>query len=228
MIAIADIRPTRIDAIIPLAVVFFQNSIMKIAGRLAEKHGKPAIILQDLGDHLVASARSNEHFNIVEALTEHSDLLDHFGGHAQAAGFNIQKEKLEEFTEKMQEFANKKLKDVDLRPSFLLDCEINKDEINWDTIKLLEDLEPFGVGNQKPIFLLREIKANSVRRIGRDQKHLSFSVNANNENVKVIGFQMGEHEEYLRKHEKIDLACYVQKNEWNGQVNIQLQALDFK
>ncbi len=68
-----------------------------IAGKISEKYGVPAMILQDFGDYLVASARSPETFNVVEALTATGDYLEHFGGHAQAAGFNIRKERLEDF-----------------------------------------------------------------------------------------------------------------------------------
>ncbi len=197
-----------------------------VAGRLAEKYFRPAIMMQDFGDTLVASARSPEYFNIVEALTELKDLLISFGGHASAAGFNLKKENYDEFYKKMQEIAEAQMKDKDLRPSLEIDCALSTSDINFDLIEKISALEPFGVKNSKPVFLLRDVEARDLTQVGRENKHLRFSIQTPTATVETIAFDMGEYMEDLREHSKIDLVFHLDKSFWKNNTSIKLQALD--
>jgi len=198
-----------------------------IASKIVEKYSRPAIVLQDFGDYLVASARSPESFNIVAALTQHAHLLENFGGHAQAAGFNIKKEKLEAFVAAMTAYAESNLEPHQLQRDLQIDCELGEHEINDKLISFLEQMEPFGIGNEQPKFLLRNLQPASVRKVGKENQHLHFQVEGRLKRLPVIAFKLGEHEEML-KNNKIDLVCYLGKNEWRGNTQIQLRAIDFK
>jgi single-stranded-DNA-specific exonuclease len=197
-----------------------------VAGRLAEKYFRPAIIMQDFGDTLVASARSPEYFNIVEALTELKDYLITFGGHASAAGFSLKKENYDIFYEKMQKFAEDRMKDRDLRPSLEIDCTLSPSDIDFELIEKIAELEPFGVKNSKPVFLLKNVTALDLAQVGRENKHLKFSIQTPMRTVETIAFEMGEYIDDLREHNKIDLVFHLDKSFWKNSTSIKLQALD--
>jgi single-stranded-DNA-specific exonuclease len=199
-----------------------------IAGRLSEKYMRPAIIMQDFGDVLVGSARSPEFFNIIEAISEHKDLLISFGGHEQAAGFNIKKPNLKAFNRSMAASAKAKLKDKNLIPTLKIDCPINKEEISFEFLKELETLKPFGVENTPPTFLLKGIEPCFIEQVGKEKNHLKFSSQIQDKRINVIAFQMGEFAHNLRRHRKIDLVFQLERNIWNNKESLQLHALDFR
>lgn len=199
-----------------------------VAGKLAEKYARPTIIMQDFGDTLVASARGPEFFNITEALAASKEYLISFGGHAQAAGCNIKKENLEAFIKSITSYTNKKLKDKELKPSLYIDCELDRQELDLEFLKEVDQLSPFGIGNERPKFILRGIEPLFIDKVGRDKSHLKFSLNLNDKELSVIAFRMGEHAQTLREHRKIDLVFHLEKNVWNNRESLQLQGLDFR
>lgn len=199
-----------------------------IAGKLSEKYGRPAIAMQDFGDMLVASARSPQHFNVVEAIKDSSEHLMSFGGHAQAAGFNLKKESLKAFEEKIKKFAKSKLKNKDLTSILEIDCEIKNSEINFDILNEIQKLAPFGVANQRPSFLLRNVEPLFVQQVGKGGDHLKFNLNINGSNFNVIAFRMGSHIDDIRRHRKLDIVFNLENNTWNNRSSLQLQALDFE
>lgn len=199
-----------------------------LAGRLAEKLGRPAIAMQEIGDMLVASARSPQYFNIVEAIADSKELLVSFGGHAQAAGFNIKKKNLNAFKEKINLYAEQKLQGEDLRPVLEIDCELPGEEIDFSLIDQLDNLQPFGVANTTPTFLLKNLKPHFIDKVGREGKHLKFSIKIEDRDIKVIAFNMGEHAEKLREHRSIDLVCNIDRNIWKNKESLQLRVLDFR
>ncbi len=199
-----------------------------VAGRLVEKYARPVILMQDFGDTLVGSARSPEYFNIVEALTLFGDILPSFGGHAQAAGFNVKKENLEEFKTKLISYANKKLEGNELKPSLVIDCPLNPDEISFEFIEKMNKLKPFGIENLRPIFIMEGLEPYFIDQVGKGKDHLKFMVKAKEKEVNVIGFKMGEFMSAMRQHKKIDLVFTIEKNVWNDKEKIQFKALDFR
>ncbi|MBD3328564.1 single-stranded-DNA-specific exonuclease RecJ, partial [Candidatus Peregrinibacteria bacterium] len=108
-----------------------------LAAKCVEKYNVPAIIMQDFGDYLVGSSRGPEWFNLVEALTKHSDLLENFGGHIQAAGFTIPKSRVEQFNAKMKAYAHAIIENTDWRPTLEIDAEIKEEEIEEGLMLLL-------------------------------------------------------------------------------------------
>jgi single-stranded-DNA-specific exonuclease len=200
-----------------------------IAGKISEKYGVPAMIMQDLGDYLVASARCPETFNVVEALTANRDYLEHFGGHAQAAGFNIRKDKLEDFVRNMEEYAEKNFKkDKDASPLLMIDCEIQPDQINETLMKFMDQMEPFGFGNEQPLFLIRNAQHNFLRRVGKENNHLSFQAQTGYKKFSTIAYKLGEHADEIAQNPNVDIVCYLDRNEWKGRHQIQFRAVDFK
>ncbi len=198
------------------------------ASKLADSFGRPAIIFQDLGDTLVASARSIEAFNIVEAIAAQKELLVTFGGHKEAAGLTIKKENYKKFKEKIEKYAAKKLKDKDVRPSLEIDCELKGSQIKDELVDELLRLKPFGITNKRPVFVIRNVKPNFISTVGRAGDHLKFEAEIGELNMGAIGFRMGELSHELRKHKSLDIACHIDFNEWNGKKNIQAEVVDMK
>jgi len=198
-----------------------------VAGKLAEKYGRPAIAMQDFGDTLVASARSPEYFNIVEALTHSKDHLISFGGHAQAAGFNISKANLSNFSRAISDFATTRLKNVELKTILEIDCQLSGGEIDENLLSTIEKLQPFGVDNRKPTFIMKGLEPFFINPVGQEKNHLKFTVSNGTKKFPVIAFRMGQFIDTLRQHRKIDLVFQLEKHTWKDREFIQLQALDF-
>ncbi len=197
-----------------------------IAGKLVEKYSRPAVILQDLGDVLVASARSTHNFNIVEALALCGDYLISFGGHAQAAGFSIKKENLEKFTDKISKHAEKQLSKCCLAQTLDIDCELDPNEINFDLLEQIEKLKPFGVGSSRPSFVINDMQPFFVEKVGATGGHIKFSVRIGDRDFKVIGFKLGEFTDKVRSHKSIDVVFHIDRDNFRNRNDIQLQALD--
>ncbi|MBI4975070.1 single-stranded-DNA-specific exonuclease RecJ [Candidatus Peregrinibacteria bacterium] len=199
-----------------------------IAGKLAEKYARPAIIMQDMGETLVASARSPGYFDIISAMTKFGDHLIAFGGHAQAAGFSIKKENLSLFSEKLIEYAAKKLKKMDIKPTIEIDCKLEGKDIHQNLVNEIEELEPFGVGNSSPTFVLENISPKFINRVGKSKEHLKFSITVNNQNIEAIAFKMGEFADAIRGHKNMDIVGSLNNHIWNGRKSMELKVMDFK
>ena len=145
------------------------------ASKLAEKFNRPAIIMQDNGEVLVASARSIESFDILEAITKFKDYLVTFGGNKEAAGFTIKKENLEKFKKEISKYAKDQLKDKDLRPTLCIDCELKEENITDNLIEDIWKLKPFGVRNSRPLFMLKNVKPHFAGTVGKNADHVKFT-----------------------------------------------------
>lgn len=198
-----------------------------VAGKLAEKYGRPAIAMQDFGDKLVASARSPEYFNIIDALTHTKSHLINFGGHAQAAGFSVSKEKLEEFSKEISDFARDNLQNMELKSVLEIDCQLLGEEIDDELLETIESLQPFGIDNRKPTFVMKGVEPYFINQVGQEGNHLKFTVKNGDKKFPVIAFRMGQFINQLRQHRKIDLVFQLEKHSWKEREFIQLQALDF-
>lgn len=197
------------------------------ASKLVERFGRPAIVMQDLGEILVGSARSLGSFNIIEALTETKDLMLTFGGHKEAAGFNIKKENLNKFKTEIEKYAERKLKNEDLRPVLELDCELNGTQISEMLIHEIGRLRPFGIKNPRPLFKVSGCKPTFVKAIGRNQDHLKFEALLGDKKISAIGFRLSQHISQLKDANDVELACHIEINEWNGNKTLQLEIIDF-
>ncbi len=197
-----------------------------ICSKIMEKHNLPTIILQEHPDHLVASFRSTENFNAVDALNHVKDYLEHYGGHAQAAGFSIKKENLPAFIEHLTNYAADVLETHRFEQELAIDAEIEKSDINDNFIRLLSQMEPFGVGNSKPIFLVKNVVLEDLKAVGKEKNHLHFQANTGTGRFSSIAFKMSKYLPQLADMKAADLACHLEKNIFNGREHIQFQILD--
>jgi len=198
-----------------------------IAGRLAEKWNRPAIIMSEVGENFVGSCRSPlEKFNITEALQKLSDLLEKFGGHKAAAGFTLPQKNREEFERRLQEFGNARIKDEEIVPALKFDFEVNEEDLSFDLLKKIETLQPFGMGNPPPLLLWKNVNLGEIRKVGADERHLRMKVGK--QNFVAIAFGLGELANKLEKDKQADLVFELSENVWNGRRDLQLRVVDLK
>lgn len=202
-----------------------------VAGKIAEEYKKPTIILRRQEKELVGSLRSIPEVNIIENLEKCSELLIKFGGHPQAAGLSIKSENLKKFYEKMSSLVEAELAEKEIVVNLDIDLEIGIKDINWELMADLKKMEPFGVGNPEPVFLVRNMLINDLKIVGNGQKHWKFSLQDEAGSPKIfnaIGFSLVKKFPNLKKNDKIDIVFNLLEDEWNGNHKIQLKLIDIK
>ena len=208
-----------------------------IAGKLTEKYKKPSFVYGRVGNILKGSCRGVSGFNIVEVMTEcesrKKGIFKAFGGHAQAGGFSILEDNLADFKKILFELVKEQSEKFEFAPKIETEFELSSDRINLESLKWLLKFEPFGQGNEMPLFTARNFEVAALKLVGNGQKHLKMSLRSELKNGGVkffdaIGFGLGEFYENIKKGDKIDIVFSLQENEWNGNVNIQLKLKDIK
>ena len=175
-----------------------------VAGRLAERFNRPAIALS-LGEQLaVASARSIPSFSIIEAITSIEDLLERFGGHSQAAGFTVKRQRLEEASHRLATFAEERLGSMDLTPTVDIDVEAELGEFTEEVREWLKTLEPFGKGNPRPVFASFNVRVLNAQFMGYSQQHLRLRVEQGGAEMTALAFGQGH--AWVKGMERLDLA----------------------
>ncbi len=202
-----------------------------IAGKLAEKHQKPAFIFEIKNDVALGSARSISGLNIVDVLKEMGFLFKKFGGHAMAAGFELDLNNLSEFEKKLEKSLKTKLVNTIQQKVILIDAEVSASDINWDFYKNLELFEPWGAGNPKPKFLIKDLVVEDLKMVGAGAQHLKLKLHDKSQNVPIIfdaiGFNLAR-DNNLKKNDHIDLVFELRADEFNGYANLALSIIDFK
>ena len=143
-----------------------------IAGRLRERYHKPVLVMTDAAEGLKGSGRSIESYSMYEELSKCKELFLKYGGHPMAAGFSLKKENYEALRLRLNQ--NTSLTEEDFIPKVRIDVPMPLEYITEPLIESMELLEPFGKGNEKPLFADKEISVLRMRRIGKNQNMLKF------------------------------------------------------
>jgi single-stranded-DNA-specific exonuclease len=205
---------------------FASGVVGLVASRLAEKHYRPAIVMEQGAVESRASCRSIPGFHITEALDEVGYLLERHGGHAQAAGFTIRNENLEQFKTELSEIAARRLADVELTPTLEVDAELCLHQIDWALQEQLAQLEPTGQANSSPVFVSRNVNVIRHRAVGQDGAHLQLEVNDGPHGFSCIAFRQGAWAASLPR--RVDIVYTIGVNEWNGRRKLQLVVQDIQ
>ncbi|MFA6160337.1 MAG: single-stranded-DNA-specific exonuclease RecJ [Parcubacteria group bacterium] len=202
-----------------------------VAGKIADEFQKPTIVLQRQETEFVGSLRSIPEINIIETLGKCSELLTRFGGHSQAAGVTVKPENIEKFYEKMSQLIEEELAGKEIVPVLDVDCEITLDDINWEFVAELKKMEPFGIGNEVPVFLAKNVIISDLKIVGNGSKHWKLSLMSTSGSPKIfdaIGFSLATKFPDLKKDDKIEMVFNIQEDEWSGNKKIQLNLIDLK
>lgn len=199
-----------------------------IAGRIAEEFRRPAIVMQKGEVESTGSARTVGEFNVVEALKHASEHLIRFGGHQQAAGLTLKTAEHELFYEKILQYAETNLNESDTAKILSLDAELQETDLSVKILELLEQFEPFGVGNNKPKFLISNLNLVSFRLVGTKKQHVQCQFKKGSRNLSAIGFNMAALVKSFSVGDTVDVAAEIMEDGWNGRKDIKLRMIDMR
>ena len=198
-----------------------------VASRLIEHYYRPTIVLTQSGEYVAGSARSVPGFNLYEAVHACREHLIGYGGHFAAAGLTLQLENVDAFRNKFEEIVSATIHPELLIPEIIIDAEINFKDIQWPFYNILQQMEPFGPENLRPVFVAKNVWNTGYSKIIKEE-HIKFSLKQNNTVFTGIGFKMADKFNLLQMNKPIDVVFKIDENEWNGNKTLQLRVIDFR
>jgi single-stranded-DNA-specific exonuclease len=196
-----------------------------VASRIMEEFHRPTVVIALEEEQSRGSARSISAFHITGALDECHELMERHGGHAAAAGLVIKNQNIDALRSALLDIASRELTARDLVPSLKIDWDQPLTSANGETLRQLEALRPFGIGNPPPVFLSRDVQVREVRTIGTDHPGLKLKLSDGRAVWDAVAFQ-GITREQLTP--RIDVAYTLQSRVWNGQRRLELTVKDLR
>lgn len=193
-----------------------------VASKFVEKYYKPTFLMTKKDGIYRCSARSIEGVPLYDVISENSELLDGFGGHKLAAGLSFGEEKssFEDVKKALNKTISHYVAGQDLKPFINIDLKLEAPDISLDFVEHLSELEPFGANNPSPIFEIDDFIVSEKRLMGSDSKHLKLMISKDGYTFPAIWWSKGDIP--LSVGDRLDLAFHPQKNEYNGNVSVQL------
>lgn len=199
------------------------------ASRLTETFYRPTIVLTAGDDDLISgSARSVSDFDIYSAIDSCRDLLTNFGGHKFAAGLSMHKADLPEFKRRFEEYVAAHITPEQQVPTLEIEAEVELSDMNWKMYKILQCLEPFGPGNERPLFMCRNLINNRNTRAVSDNKHLHLDLTDTVVAIEGIAFGQGDKASHLQNGKPVNICFYLEENSYHGRTTLQMNAQDIK
>ena len=215
-----------------------------VAGRIRESYNKPVLVITDAEDGAKGSGRSIPAYNMFEELTAVKDVFTKFGGHPMAAGVSLPKENIDELRSRLND--NCKLTEDDMQEVIKIDCDMPLSYITEGLIDSIDMLSPFGTGNTKPLFALKNVPVKNASYIGKEGKYLRMNViTENGGTMPALLFRnVPEFEDAVREKYgeaalqslfsgnasdvKMDIIYEPSINEFRGNKSIQIMIENFK
>ena len=198
-----------------------------VASRLIEHHYRPTIVLTQSGEFAAGSARSVPGFNLYEAVHACREHLIGYGGHFAAAGLTLEINKIDAFRNKFEEIVSATIHPELLIPEIVIDAEINLSDIQWTFYNILQQMEPFGPENLRPVFVVKKAWNTGYSKIVKEE-HIKFSLKQNGTVFTGIAFKMADKFHLLQMNKPLDVVFKIDENEWNGNKTLQLRVIDFR
>ena len=197
-----------------------------VSSKITDMYFKPSLLICFEGDMGKGSGRSIPGFDLHHALMETGDYLEKFGGHSMAVGLSVKKEKFEEFKKKFEELA-KESNIQEIIPVIYIDEEITMKEMTLELMQELKQLEPFGEKNKEPLFMLRNVKIDSIRSLS-EGKHIKLTLKEGISLIECIGFNLGFLAEDYRIGDKVDVVGNLAENHYQNQTKVQIVLQDIR
>ncbi len=228
-LAIAEVEKKHLDRnrVIVVTGEGWHEGVLGIAAaRIAELFSRPTILLsrENADSPYHGSARTVGDFSIFDALQGCHDLLLKYGGHEKAAGLTVESHRLEAFCEQINNVAC--LQPVAV-PSLRLDCKLNPAALSIDLVHTLQPLEPYGVGNPKPLFGLFDMKLTQVTSIGNG-RHIRLIAVKNNVTVAMIMFGISKNDFPFETGALLDFAVSLESNIYQGNEQLSIFVKDVR
>ncbi|HDS09582.1 MAG TPA: single-stranded-DNA-specific exonuclease RecJ, partial [Firmicutes bacterium] len=201
-----------------------------LATKIKNKYFRPTVIMIENEDFVTGAARSVSGLNIIEILREVEGLLIQFGGHEYAAGFTLKKDKADEFINEIKKLISKRVTKKMLQPVLNIDLEIEFEKITKKFFNELDYLRPFGIENERPVFLTRDAEIVNFISYGRNKEHLKLRLRKKNRFFNAIGWNMGEFIKHLSKYRElpVDIVYTIQRSDHTEKNEIILVLEDIK
>jgi single-stranded-DNA-specific exonuclease len=200
-----------------------------VASRLVERYRKPAILFSmPPGEPARGSARSVEGVNITAAIAAQKDLLLGFGGHPMAAGLSLDPANLPEFYRRLAKNVAGQIGDGKTESVLEIDAWLGLPEVSLDLATVLEQLAPFGPGNEKLTLATRGLHLDSATAIGRNKEHLKLAVSDEAGNAQTVLWWDGAGESLPESASCFDLAYTIRASDWRGTRQVQMEFVDYR
>jgi single-stranded-DNA-specific exonuclease len=199
-----------------------------VASRCIDKYYRPTVILTASNGKVTGSARSVLGFNVYDAITNCSDLLEQYGGHMYAAGVTMDVKNIEEFKVRFEAEVSSTITDDQLVPTIEIDTVIFLDEIDQKFYRIVMQMGPFGPQNMHPVFLSENVHAVHAKVLKGE--HLKFMVKqeGTEASIDAIGFGLGQYYDMINSGMKFNLVYTIEENEFRGHKSLQLFVKDIK
>lgn len=199
-----------------------------IAGRLREHFHKPSFVLTRGETTAKGSGRSIEQYHMYQGLCKVSDLLVKFGGHPMAAGLSLEEKDIDEFRRRLN--ADAELTEEDFVPKIWIDVPMPFEYVNEKIVRELKDLEPFGQGNEKPLFAQKSLVIRNARVLGKNRNVVKLNL-VTETGQPVDGLLFADGDRFLEEQagrNMIDMIYYPDVNEYNGTRTLQAVIRNYK
>ena len=203
-----------------------------VASRLVEAFYKPTVVLTDSNatGFITGSARSVAGFDLYQSIEHCADLLEDFGGHVYAAGLTLRQSNIKEFAERINGFISGKITTEMLTPVVTIDAKLDFAQITPKFLRLLKQFQPFGPGNNNPLFLTENVyDGGNGRKVGAGGVHVKLDLIQESQpyhQIPAIAFNMSEFYDYIKAGNPFD-ACYsIVENYYRGNSTTQLRIKD--
>ena len=193
-----------------------------VAAKLLEKYGKPAFVLEEMGEESKGSARSYGDFSAADAIQASRDLVLKGGGHKLAAGVTLSTANIAAFRQRVNEYYKlQKLKDQQSLLLPVADVSTVFSQVTEDLVELITTLEPFGSGNIQPTIMTKNAIVMSQRRMGADGQHVKLDVqDERGDRLQLLAFNAPEHF-FAEPGERVAVWFQPDINEWNGRRTVE-------
>lgn len=237
----SDNLPLVIIGVAPIGQIWNEGVVGLVAGRITEKYYRPTLVISRLNDEeddikvgFKGSGRSIEEFNLIQAVEKASKYLHKYGGHPMACGFSVlDEENLEKFKAAIIREATAQLDPNNLRPKLKIEAVLEFAQVNLETAEQIAKLAPFGQDNQQPKFASFALRIDDIVTMGSDNQHIKFRLSqADNSGTWrscwALLFGGAESCKSFQLGDIIDLAYYLEINDYNGRREPQLKIVDMK
>lgn len=203
-----------------------------VASRMTELYYKPAVVLTYSNGLVIGSSRSVQGFDIYSAVNSARHLLENFGGHTYAVGLSLKEENIEEFARLFEEYVAAHIQPNQLEPHLDIDAEIDFADITPELLVMLKKFNPFGPGNQKPVFRTRNVfDFGTSKLVGKNLEHIKLELEDNSTShvINAIAFNMAQYFEHIHAHKAIDICYTIEQSKRPGNSDsIQLMIRDMR
>jgi len=225
--AAATFNPERDAAIVLSGAGWHTGVIGIVASRIVERYWRPTFLIGTADGHAQGSGRSIAGFHMYQALAACHQHLTNYGGHAMAAGVRLSEASVPAFREAFLAQAAKMLAPEQLTARLTVDAEANIERLDVATVRLLEHMGPFGAGNPRAVFAVREVKlAGPPRRIGRRGDHLQMHLTHGGRARRALAWNMGAACDALARAGSCGAAFTCRISTYSGQPEVELHIKD--